>query len=127
MSEMTEGRYEDLPDSEKLKFRIKHVVTLSHYRNGEVWYVCADGFKFPVQVPADVGDAELKATERGGSMMKFIKRQMKLIESSKQAQNDRCAKTACPTPWEGVALVELNPNERMKMCSNCRHEHGFIV
>ncbi len=59
------------------------VVTFSHYQRGELWYVCEDGFTFPVPI-TDTGDGEFKVRDKATFFMRWIRKHMEMIESAKE-------------------------------------------
>jgi hypothetical protein len=58
------------------------VVKFSHYQHGELWYVCEDGFTFPVPL-TDTGDGAFKAEDKAMYFMRWIRKHMDMIELAK--------------------------------------------
>ena len=50
----------------------QQTIKFAYIRNSELWYACEDGFMFPVPVK-DLDGAELKHTENGRTLMKWIR------------------------------------------------------
>lgn len=64
----------------KLKERVQGRVRFHHYQDGNLIYMCeGDNFEFPVPV-TDCGSARFEHIDKGILFMKWIKRQMNLIE-----------------------------------------------
>lgn len=61
------------------------VVTFSHYQQGELWYICEDGFEFPVPID-DTGDAKFKPDDKAMFFMRWIRKHMQLIEKARILQ-----------------------------------------
>ncbi len=67
----------------KILDRVKDkVVRFAFYRKNELWYVCEDGFEFPVPI-SDTGDAEFKVEDKAMLFMRWIRKHMELIETAK--------------------------------------------
>ena len=72
-----------MADTEKLKSHIKGEARFIHYHDGALWYVCNDGFEFPVPVPGDVGSARFLATEKASLLMRYIRKHMEMLEKAR--------------------------------------------
>ena len=57
-------------------------VKFVRFQHNELWYVCEDGFEFPVPV-ADTGSAEFKAEDSAMFFMRWIRKHMEMIEVAK--------------------------------------------
>jgi hypothetical protein len=57
-------------------------VTFLHFKEGELWYRTEDGFDFPVPV-ADVGNATMLARDKALLFMRYIRRQMELLNQAR--------------------------------------------
>ena len=73
------------PDSimkitELVKNKAAHFV---HYRDGHFIYQTEDGFQFPVPL-ADIGTATLLAEDKALFFMRWIRRQLEMMEPVKQ-------------------------------------------
>jgi hypothetical protein len=73
------------PDSimkitELVKNKTAHFV---HYRDGHFIYQTEDGFQFPVPL-ADIGTATLLAEDKALFFMRWIRRQLEMMEPVKQ-------------------------------------------
>ena len=53
------------------------------YRQGELWYVTEDGFKFPVPIE-DTGAGTFLAEDKAMIFMRYIRKQLKNIEEGKE-------------------------------------------
>jgi hypothetical protein len=67
-------------DMEILKSRVKGTVNFSFFRAGQLWYVCEDGWEFPIPVE-DTGNAQgssptFSAQMKGIYMMRWVKKAM---------------------------------------------------
>jgi hypothetical protein len=58
------------------------LVTFTHYRDGELWYVSDDGFEFPVPV-ADIGNATFLARDKALLFMRYMRMHLQLIEQAR--------------------------------------------
>ncbi len=69
-----------------LKERVSNEVNFVRFVNveskQELWYVCKDGFEFPIPL-SDTEGAEFKATDKGMFFMRWIRKHMTLIEVAK--------------------------------------------
>ena len=69
-----------------LKERVSGQVKFSRFVNveakKELWYVCDDGFEFPIPL-SDTEGAEFKSSDKGMFFMRWIRKHMSLIESAK--------------------------------------------
>lgn len=67
-------------NTELLKTRVKSSVKFHHFMDNKLYYVCADGFSFPIPVAdtkSDQGDAAVfHAEEKGIYMMRWIRKAM---------------------------------------------------
>ena len=57
-------------------------VSFVHFKEGELWYRTEDGFDFPVPV-ADVGNATMLARDKALLFMRYIRRQIDLINRAR--------------------------------------------
>jgi hypothetical protein len=65
--------------------RVKNkVVKFVRFQHNELWYVCEDGFEFPIDV-LETGAAEFKAEDNALYFMRWIRKHMELIEAAKAA------------------------------------------
>jgi len=69
-------------DAELLKTRVKSPVKFHHFTDNNLYYICADGFTFPIPV-ADTksdqgGAAVFYAEEKGIYMMRWIRKAMEV-------------------------------------------------
>ena len=69
-----------------IKECIKGNVTFIHYKDKHLWYSCENGFTFPVPID-DIGDATFMASDKGLLFMRYIRPQIKFIESIENAAN----------------------------------------
>ena len=60
-------------------------VQLTHYKNGELWYITETGFEFPVPID-DIADATFYPTDKALLFMRYIKKHIKLLEGAKLEQ-----------------------------------------
>lgn len=60
-------------------------VTFVRYQNKDLWYVCEDGFEFPVPID-DAGSAEFKAQDRALFFMRWIRKHMDVISQALESQ-----------------------------------------
>lgn len=56
-------------------------VYFEFYRQGELWYRTECGFKFPVPISEDAGNTTFLAEDRAIMFLKYIKKQIKAVES----------------------------------------------
>lgn len=63
-----------------IKECIKGQVTFEYYRKNELWYKCENGFMFPVPIE-DIGDATFMAKDKAMLFMRYIRKQLALIET----------------------------------------------
>lgn len=57
-------------------------VQFSHYHQKELWYICEDGFMFPVPID-DTGDGKFWSTDKATFFMRWIRKHMEMIEKAK--------------------------------------------
>lgn len=57
-------------------------VTFEFYRKGELWYKTEDGFMFPVPVE-DTGDGTFLKQDKAMIFMRYIRKQLEMIEKEK--------------------------------------------
>lgn len=57
-------------------------VKFVRFQHNELWYVCEDGFEFPVHV-SDTGSAEFKNEDRAMFFMRWIRKHMEMINLAK--------------------------------------------
>jgi hypothetical protein len=67
-------------NADLLKSRVKEPVHFSFFRDGALWYTCADGWTFPIPV-RDTDNAQgasptFNAEEKGILLMKWIRKAM---------------------------------------------------
>ena len=67
-----------------LKDRVSGVVKFVRFADSELWYVCEDGFEFPIPREDTVG-ATFRAEDKGMLFMRWIKKQMTMLEEAKSA------------------------------------------
>lgn len=72
-----------------MKKRVTGKVNFVYYHDGNLWYQCDDGFKFPVPT-SDCGSAFFHADDKAIFFMRWIKKHMKTIA-------------------DGAAIVHSNP------------------
>ena len=65
---------------------IKGNVNFLWYRDGELWYECANGFEFPVPTN-DAAGAIFHATDKGILFMRWIRKHLKMLEDAKNEQS----------------------------------------
>lgn len=65
-----------------LKDRVKHSVTFERFQNNELWYICDDGFQFPVPV-SDTGTAVFHRCDKGPFFMRWIRKHMEMIAQAR--------------------------------------------
>lgn len=67
-------------DTNILKTRVKGQVKFSHFQDEVLYYICDDGFEFPVPVAdtrnAQGGSPRFEATSKGITFMTWIRKQM---------------------------------------------------
>ncbi len=61
----------------------KKIVTFTHYFDGSLWYETEDHFIFPVPV-SDIGNATFKAQDFAPFFMRYIRKHLEVIETSKE-------------------------------------------
>ena len=69
-----------------IKECIKGNVTFIQYKDKHLWYVCENGFIFPVPIE-DIGDATFLAIDKGMLFMRYIRKHIQSIESFENAIN----------------------------------------
>ena len=67
-------------NTELLKARVKGTVRFSYYQDFDLWYVCEDGYEFPVPV-SDTTNAQgapprFEAEAKGITFMRWIRKSM---------------------------------------------------
>lgn len=65
-----------------LKQRVSGVVKFVRMVHQELWYVCEDGFEFPIPL-ADTDGAEFKAEDKGMFFMRWIRKHIAMLEAAK--------------------------------------------
>lgn len=65
-----------------LKQRVSGVVKFVRFAHQELWYVCEDGFEFPIPL-SDTDGAEFKAEDKGMFFMRWIRKHIALIDAAK--------------------------------------------
>ena len=58
--------------------RVRGQVKFKYYQAGQLWYMCDDGFMFPVDVPGDTGSARFLSEDKGIYFMRYIRKWMNL-------------------------------------------------
>jgi hypothetical protein len=66
-------------DNFTLKDCVKGNVTFSHYRKGNLHYMCENGFEFRVPIN-DTGDATFLPTDKGMLYMRWIRKEIENYE-----------------------------------------------
>jgi len=86
-------------DMKVLKSRVGDYINFSFFRDGQLWYVCNDGWEFPIPVE-DTNNAQgsaptFSAQMKGISLMRWVRKRMQYelelkleAESSALAQSD---------------------------------------
>lgn len=59
------------------------MVSFTHYRQNELWYVTETGFEFPVPI-SDTGDGTFLATDKAMLFMRYIRKHLEAIEAGRQ-------------------------------------------
>jgi hypothetical protein len=65
-----------------LKERVTGLVEFIRLEDGALWYICDDGFEFPVPL-TDTKGAVFEAEDKAIFFMRWIRKHMSLIEESK--------------------------------------------
>lgn len=65
-----------------LKARVSGVVKFVRMSHQELWYVCEDGFEFPIPL-SDTDGAEFKAEDKGMFFMRWIRKHIAMLEAAK--------------------------------------------
>lgn len=65
-----------------LKERVKHDVVFERFQNNELWYICDDGFQFPVPA-SDTGNAVFHRHDKGSFYMRWIRKHMEMIDQAR--------------------------------------------
>ena len=65
-----------------LKERVGNPVKFVRLADSELWYVCGDGFEFPIPL-ADTAGATFQAEDKGLYFMRWIKKHMTMLETAK--------------------------------------------
>lgn len=60
-------------------------VTFEYYRKGELWYKTECGFLFPVPID-DTGDGTFLAKDKAMMFMRYIRKQLQLIDEEIKIQ-----------------------------------------
>ncbi len=60
-------------------------VKFTRYFDAQLWYTTSDGFEFPVPV-SDIGTATFLPEDRAMLFMRYIRKQMALIETANKEQ-----------------------------------------
>lgn len=60
-------------------------VHFSFYRDMELWYKTEEGFEFPVPIK-EVGNATFVAEDKAILFMRYIRKQLELIDEAKKEQ-----------------------------------------
>jgi hypothetical protein len=63
-----------------LKECIKGKVIFQYYRKGNLYYLCENGFAFPVPT-SDCGDASFNREDKAMMFMRYIRKELKLLEN----------------------------------------------
>lgn len=70
-----------------IKTLVSGIVRFEYYRDGNLWYrtvdlkVHSDGLLFPVPI-SDIGNATFKATDKAMLFMRYIRKQVALLEQA---------------------------------------------
>lgn len=68
-----------------LKELVMGTVSFTHYVDGNLWYATSVGnFAFPVPI-TDIGNTTFLATDKGMLFMRYIRKQLALLEEAKEA------------------------------------------
>lgn len=59
-------------------------VSFKYYRDGTLWYITECGFLFPVPI-SDIGNATFHAEDRAMLFMRYIRKQIALVEQARQS------------------------------------------
>lgn len=65
-------------------------VHFEFYRDHELWYKTDDGFVFPVPIE-DVGNATFLAEDRAILFMRYIRKQLEMLEEARKEHDDLMA------------------------------------
>lgn len=65
-----------------LKNRVGSPVRFARFQDSELWYVCADGFEFPIPL-SDTAGATFMPEDKGMFFMRWISKHMKMIDAAK--------------------------------------------
>jgi len=66
-----------------LKERVGSSVKFVRLADSELWYVCKDGFEFPIPL-SDTAGATFLAEDKGLFFMRWISKHMKMLETAKE-------------------------------------------
>lgn len=66
-----------------IKECVKGVVKFEYYRGQELWYVCENGFKFPVPI-SDIGEATFLSEDRAMLFMRYIRKYIDSVKKEEQ-------------------------------------------
>jgi len=64
-----------------IKDHIAGTAKFTRYQAGNLWYVCADGFEFPVPIE-DTDSAVFLAEDKGMYFMRWIRKHEELLATS---------------------------------------------
>lgn len=70
-----------------IKECVKGVVKFTHFQSQNLWYVCENGFTFPVPVD-DTGDGMFLPEDKGLFFMRYIRLHLKYLASAKEENAD---------------------------------------
>ena len=78
-------------DSARLKTRVKGTVRFAYFRDGDLWYVCEDGWEFPVDVNETTNKQGNSPTflrdDKGIVFMRWIRKHMETEARWKEEAN----------------------------------------
>lgn len=60
-------------------------VKFKHYSQGDLWYVCDDGFEFPVPI-TDTGTGVFQAEDKAILFMRYVRKHMEMLEEARNGQ-----------------------------------------
>lgn len=75
-------------EMDQLKSRVgkDKTVKFVYYCSGELWYVCEDGFEFPVPIK-DTSNGVFKATDKAILFMRYVRQHMDLLKQARLDAN----------------------------------------
>lgn len=78
----------------EIKDCIKGQVKFEYYRDNQLWYICENGFQFPVPIE-DIGNATFLAEDRAMLFMRYIRKHIEKIDISEKIQSVETCKGKC--------------------------------